>query len=104
MAKEALEVAGELQKSGQPELAALIYCMLGESFTGCCQYVKGMELMQLAKTLAVDADDRPMMARGHLCTSQLSFQKSSYLQQPQISTKMRATADFSLKGSYAGLL
>ena len=64
MAKEGLEVAGELQKSGQPELAALIYCMLGESFTGCCQYVKGMELMQLAKTLAVDADDRPMMAKA----------------------------------------
>lgn len=68
MAKEGLEAAGELQKSGQPGLAALMYCMLGESFTACCQHVKGMELMQLAMALAKDAGDRPVMGKACCCS------------------------------------
>ena len=54
MAEEGLAVAGA-QRSARPELAAGIYRILGDSYSACCEHVKGLELLEQARALAVEA-------------------------------------------------
>ena len=53
-ADEGLAVAEEL-RSSRPEAASYIYRMLADSFSTCGDQVKSLELLELSKTLAVEA-------------------------------------------------
>jgi tetratricopeptide (TPR) repeat protein len=66
MAEEGLALAREL-RSARAELAATIYCMLGDSFYMLCKHVKGLGLLEQARALAVEAGDRKVL--GRVCTS-----------------------------------
>ena len=63
MAEEGQAVAGEV-RGAWPEVAAEIYCMLGSSFVGCCEFVKGVGLLEQARAMAVEADNRSLVASG----------------------------------------
>ena len=52
-------------RGGGPELAAQIYCMLGNCFVHCFQHVKGVGLLEQARALAVESGDRSVL--GNVC-------------------------------------
>ena len=57
MEESALAVAQEM-RSGNPQGAVMIYSMLGVSFDMCCEPDKGLRLLEQAKALALEGDDR----------------------------------------------
>ena len=66
MAEEGQAVAGEVRMAW-PELAAQIYCMLGNSFVHSFEHVKGVGLLEQARAPAVEAGDRDVLR--HVCDS-----------------------------------
>ena len=70
---EGLAVAEEVRRA-RPDVAALIHCMIGDTFVKQCEHMKGLGLLKQARALAVESGNRQVL--GFVCSSLGGFHRS----------------------------
>ena len=96
MAEEGLAVAETMLSSSQlpgaPGIVARIYRMVGHSYSERCDHIKGLRLLEQARELAVQVEDRPLLARVYHCLGCLRQRTGEYEEAIEMDEQARIIA------------